>query len=157
SFAQQTRLLPESNVSADLLAFTADAQLEGSVVRDVMTFAEVTEARGKIGRNLDVRGQRRRVASSANIGGDLIARLRTVSNAAIESGATIAGKRDIRQATGHGPAYTRPWFYIWQGAQLVGAFLVAVLLVNLFPRFYRGAVADIGSPLRSLGLGFAAF
>ena len=47
-------------------------------------------------------------------------------------------------------------FYFWQCVQLVAALIFGALLLALFPGFFKGAAAEVGSWGRNLGLGFAA-
>ena len=161
-WSQQFRETAAGKIDGNVLSFGADCDLAGEVVRDVWAFTGKANISGKVGNDVNVRGDVLTVSSRATIGGDLDARLHHVDRSLVEKGATIAGKQSIQQeerGSGDTSRYTHGRFYFWQLIQLLAALLMGTLLLILCPDFYRGAVDAVGFTwlpvLRSLGLGFA--
>jgi cytoskeletal protein CcmA (bactofilin family) len=162
SWSQEFRLGAGATVAGNVMSFSADCDVSGQVIRDVFAFTGKAEISGKVGRNVNVRGDSLDVSSGAVIGGDLAARLNHPTRGHIESGAHIAGKQTIEQeerGMDDSSRYTHGRFYFWQLIQLLAALLMGTLLLILCPDFYRGAVEAVGFTfmpfLRSLGIGFA--
>jgi hypothetical protein len=162
SWSQEFRLGAGATIGGNLMSFSADCDVAGQVVRDLWAFTGKAEIGGKVGRNVNVRGDSLDISSGAVIGGDLDARLNHPTRGHIESGASIAGKQSIQQQEREmddSSRYTHGRFYFWQLIQLLGALLMGTLLLIFCPDFYRGVVEAVGFTfmpfLRSLGLGFA--
>jgi len=161
-WSQEFRLGASAAVGGNMLSFSGDCDVAGQVLRDLWAFTGKAEISGKVGHNVNVRGDSLTISSGATIGGDLDARLNHPTRGRIESGATIAGKQSIQQeerSVDDSSRYTHGRFYFWQLIQLLAALLIGTLLLIFCPNFYRGAVEAVGATwmpaLRSLGLGFA--
>jgi len=160
SISEGFRLDSAAAVDGDILTFSADSNLEGSVARDVMAFSRIVEARGKIGRNLSAFADRVLVAGPGTVGGNLTAHVPAQSRVTVDPAAKVSGKTDIQinaSRSGWRARLGQPRFYFWQAVQLAGAMIIGALLLMLFPGFYRSTTAAINSWPRSMGLGFAAF
>jgi cytoskeletal protein CcmA (bactofilin family) len=163
SWTQEFHLSEGAAIGGNLMNFSADCDVAGQVVRDLYCFTGKAEIDGRVGRNVNVKGDSLSVGSAAVIGGDLDASLNHPSRGRVDSGAQVAGKQSIRQeernSSEDSARYTRGRFYFWQFIQLLGALLMGTLLLILCPDFYRGTVEAAGFTsmplLRSLGLGFA--
>jgi len=118
---------------------------------DILTSGSA-DVSGSIGRDLTTVGGRLTLTNTAQVGGNLSARVRQLKEAHIADGATIGGKRDI-QVRVRESHFTRPRFYFHQAVWLAGAILVGWLGVLLFPGFFQATTQLVGSGLRSLGLG----
>jgi cytoskeletal protein CcmA (bactofilin family) len=154
---QSLRLGPSSQVEGEVVVGAQTVDLEGTVTRSVLAGTPLLRGFGSIGRNLTMRGGALELDKSARVGGDVSAYVRDPKDVRIAPGAVIAGKTSthLTPAKGRANRYTQPSFYIWRAVELAGALLVAWLMLTLAPTFVEGATRAVGSPWRSLGLGFA--
>ncbi len=152
SWSQFLRLQPGARVEQDVVQGSQQAEINGSVGRNLMSFSGRADIRGQIGRNLDIRTGGVTLAAPAKVGGDLKAYVRRSSDVRVGSGVTIGGKTETH-ITVRRSRFTRPAFYIWRAIALLGAFLVGWLLLTLVPRFFISVAGAVSSWGRSLGLG----
>jgi len=141
------------HVGQGVVMAAGDANLEGEVKRSVnMVISESGDVSGSIGRDLTMTGGSLTLTNTAQVGGNLSARVRQLKDVHIADGATITGKRDI-QVRVRQSHFTRPRFYFHQAVWLAGAMLVGWLGLLLFPGFFQATTRLVGSGWRSLGLG----
>ena len=152
AWVQSFRLGSKSRVGDGIIAGTGDITLDGEVARSVTIFSGSADVSGNIGRDLTMAGGNLSLASTARVGGDLLARVHRRSDVNIAEGATIRGMRDI-QVTVRKSRFARPEFYFFQAVWLLAAMLVGWLAMLLFPRFFEGNTQAVGEAWRSLGLG----
>jgi cytoskeletal protein CcmA (bactofilin family) len=157
SGVQSLRLGPSGQVDGEVVVGAQTVDLEGTVARNVLAGITLLNSSGKIGRDLTVRGNGLFLDSSARVGGNVTAYVYDAKGVRIAPGAVVTGKTSthVVAAKGQGNQYLRPGFYIWKAVELVGALLVAWLMLILTPAFVEGATGAVSSPWRSLGLGFA--
>jgi len=150
---QSLHIDDRGRVGNGIVVAVGDVNLEGEVKRsvDILTSGSA-DVSGSIGRDLTTVGGRLTLTNTAQVGGNLSARVRQLKEAHIADGATIGGKRDI-QVRVRESHFTRPRFYFHQAVWLAGAILVGWLGVLLFPGFFQATTQLVGSGLRSLGLG----
>jgi hypothetical protein len=151
--AQSLHVDDRGSVGEGIVVATGDASLEGVVKRsvDIVTRSNA-DVSGRIGSDLTMVGGHLSLTSTAQIGGNLSARVRQPKDVHIAEGATIAGKRDIRLNVRES-RFRRPRFYFHQAIWLAGAMLVGWLGLLLYPGFFRATTQLVASDWRSLGLG----
>jgi Putative zinc-finger len=154
SWVEFLRLEPGSQVTADVVAGSQQADLSGKINGGIITFAGLVNVHGDIGRNVLAYVGEMNLNSPTHIGGGLTANVHRRDNVRIADGVTIAGPTDIRIRR-HQSRYTRPGFYIWHAILLVGAFIVGWIAMYVFPGFFQNASRTVGTGWRTFGLGFA--
>jgi Putative zinc-finger len=150
---QALRVDNRGRVGDGIVAGAGDVSLEGEVKRSVTIFTSNADVSGSIGRELTMAGGSLTLTNTAQVGGNLTARVRRLKDVHIADGATIAGKRDI-QVRVRENRFTRPKFYFHQAVWLASAMLLGWLVLVLFPGFFAACTHAVGSGWRSLGLGF---
>src|SRR5581483_3637605 len=153
TFARYCRLDREARIAGDLLAFCAEAALNGAVGRDASAFAGSVDVGGNIERNLAASTGRLTLASPARVGGDLTARVRRAQDVKMESGATVAGRTDIRIRPRRSD-FRRAGFYVGIVISIAAAFVTGLILFWLFPTLFGARPVTAGDYARSLGVGF---
>ncbi|HZQ92908.1 MAG TPA: polymer-forming cytoskeletal protein [Terriglobales bacterium] len=153
TFARYCRLDREARIAADLLAFCAEAALNGAVGRDASAFASSVDVGGNIERNLAASTGRLTLALPARVGGDLTARVRRAQDVKIESGATVAGRTDIRIRPRRSD-FRRAGFYVGIVISIAAAFVTGLILFWLVPTLFGARPVTAGDYARSLGIGF---
>jgi hypothetical protein len=151
---QSLRLDHHGRVGGSVVAGAGDVSLDGEVNRGVTMYVGNGDVSGKIGRELTMAGDKLTVTSTAQVGGDLTARVHKLENVRIADGATITGKRDVEVRVRQN-RLARPKFYFHQALWLAAAMLVGWLGLLLFPSFFRASTQAVGSGWRSLALGLA--
>ena len=152
-FAQSLRVIDRGHVGDGVVVAAGDVSLEGEVKRSVdMLLSGNADVSGSIGRDVTVAGGSLTLTNTAQVGGNLSARVRRLKDVHIAEGATISGKRDI-QVRARKSQFTRPGFYFGQAIWLASAMLVGWLGLVLFPSFFRATTQAVGSGWRSLVMG----
>lgn len=151
-WTQSLRLDNRGHIGEGLVIGASDVSLEGEVKRSVTMFAGNADVSGSIGRDLTMAGGRLTVTDGAQVGGNLVARVRRMENVHVAGGASILGKRDI-QVRVRRSQFTRPRFYFHQAIWFAAAMLVGWLGLVLFPTFFPACTQAVGAGWRSLGLG----
>jgi cytoskeletal protein CcmA (bactofilin family) len=154
TWTQSLRLGNRARVGDGLVVGAGDVNLEGEVKHSVTMFAGNADVSGSIGRELIMAGGALRMANTARVAGDLVARVHHREDVHIADGATITGKRDIEVRVRHSK-FTRPGFYFFQAVWIAAAMLVAWVGLLLFPGFFEGCTRAVNSGWRSFGLGSA--
>ena len=127
-----------AQVSGNAAIAGENATVEGSVGKDLYTFAELVELNGELGQDLEAFGNRVRLLDDAHVGGNARLRLDDEEHFHRAPGARIDGDvefLDMPEGIGETNRYTRIEFYLWQIARLVSAVLVGVALLWLVPGF----------------------
>jgi hypothetical protein len=137
-------------VERDLVVAAALARMEGEVGRDVrLSVADATIA-GEVGR--DVRGEVTRLSASARstVRGNVDLQVVEPDEVTVEDGARIGGVMRIDEHPADS-RYRHAGWYALQVVQLLGAFLVALILVRVAPSLFtvpfqrtRSVALDIG-------------
>jgi cytoskeletal protein CcmA (bactofilin family) len=154
TWTQSLRLGNRGRVGDGLVVGAGDVNLEGEVKRSATIFAGNADVSGSIGRELTMAGGGLRMANTARVGGDLVARVHHREDVHVAEGATIAGKRDIEVRVSKSK-FTRPGFYFFQAVWIAAAMLIGWLGLVLFPGFFEACTRAVRSGWRSLGLGIA--
>jgi len=153
----ELQLAPEGTIGRDVVIFAEGGTLEGSVGRDVLAMSDHLELLGSVGRNLKANAARISLAESARLGGDLTAIVPDADGLRVAPGAVVGGETRVEPPEDEAKKrsrYLQPRFYGWRFVHLVGAYLVGLLLLWLFPGLARTGMETAGAVARTLGLGF---
>lgn len=146
TFAQAVDIPPTAQIGGDVLAFVQDLSVDGSVTRDLWAFSEAPTIGGSIGRNLRVRSDRLLLLSTANVGGDVRARVPSADRLRIDPGASVAGKVDTELPE----PKSRKKAILWTLVSLGAALVTGLVLARLSPSLMQAPAGSIAS----LGLAF---
>ena len=149
----------DARVAGNATLAGQNATVEGSVAKDLHTFAELLELNGELGEDLEAFGNRVRLLDNAHVGGN--ARLRIDSEDRLEraDGARVDGEvefLDMPEEFKETNRYASAEFYLWQTARLVSAFLVGLALLWLVPGFRTVSVNGGIEGLKTAGIGLVA-
>lgn len=155
AFANTLDLITSGNVGGGMIAFAAEADLDGKIQRDLLGVIARSELDGLIGGQVWIRGGNLTVAPTAEIRGP--ATFEGPQQPVVESGAKLASpiRTEITQEMGRsrrsvGRDATRAIFSY--GA----AVLVGVLLLVIFPGFFRATMRETGTIGLPIGIGAIA-
>jgi cytoskeletal protein CcmA (bactofilin family) len=141
---------PQAQVGGAITAFGGVMDMDGHVTRDLMVFTGETEVGGSVGGNVMVTSGRLHVTSRAEIQGGT--KYRGDHPAVVDMGAKLGSPIEFTLHT-HAPNY-RTWRYYWHRAEFWGAaFLFGLVLVLLLPGFFAEGARASGKFLPSLGIG----
>ncbi|MBI4319820.1 MAG: hypothetical protein HY675_15125 [Chloroflexi bacterium] len=151
---------PNGRVGRDVLMGAGTATVVGQVGRNVSAGVGNLTLNGIVGGNVRAEVETLRLGDRAVVNGDLV--YTSEQEATIASGAAVRGKveRNVpeRRSIDRGPLGVALVFGLILGwlRMLVGLFALGLLFVLALPGFSRRAVDTLaGSPLASVGLGFA--
>lgn len=156
AFAQTISSGKTSHVAGNLTAFGAETVIDGAVDRDLTTFGATLDIRGNVGRNVLTHSERVSILAPAKVGGDLTAHVKKTENVRVDSGATVAGKRNIELSKPKPSQYATFSFYLWQAIWLAAAFITGLILFLLVPTLTRPALDTGRALLTAGGIGFLA-
>ena len=148
-----------TRVSGNAAIAGENATVEGSVGKDLYTFAELVELNGEIGQDLEAFGNRVRLLDDAHVGGNARLRIGDEEHFYRAPGARIDGDvefLEMPEGIGETNRYTRIEFYLWQIARLVSAVLVGVALLWLVPGLRTLSVGGGVDGLKTAGIGLVA-
>jgi Putative zinc-finger len=155
AFANSVDLISKANVGGGMIVFAAEADLDGKMQRDLLGMVGRTDLDGLIGGQAWIRGGSLTVASTAEIRGP--ATFVGPQQPVVESGAKLASpirteiteevRRNRRTA-----ARTAIHAIFSYGAALV----VGILLLVIFPGFFRATLREAGSIGLPIGIGALA-
>lgn len=146
----------EARVARNATVAGQSAAVEGSIVKDLHSFAEILEFNGELGEDLEAFGNRVRLLDEANIVGD--ARLHIAREEGLDRapGARVGGKvefLDMPEEFEPENRYATIEFYLWQAARLVSALLVGLALFWLIPGLRNISVSGGVEGLKTGGIG----
>lgn len=155
AFANSVDLVSKANVGGGMIIFAAEADLDGKMQRDLLGMIGRTDLDGMIGGQAWIRGGSLTVASSAEIhgpatfvgpqqpvvepGAKLASPIRTEITQEIRRSRRTAARSVIRAIFGYG-----------------GALVVGILLLVIFPGFFRAALREASSIGLPIGVGALA-
>lgn len=155
-FAGNINIAKPADIAGNTATFSGESVIEGTTQRDLFAFSGMLDLRGNVGRNVSFRGGQVGLSAPAHIGGDFRAYVDRQENVRVDSGAVIAGNRDIRVIPrGQGQSrYFTVRFYIWQIVWVLAAFVTGLVLFWLFPWLAAGTLATGKDWLKAGGIGF---
>jgi cytoskeletal protein CcmA (bactofilin family) len=155
AFANTLDLISSGNVGGGMIAFAAEADLDGKIQRDLLGMIARSELDGLVGGQVWIRGGNLNVAPTAEIRGT--ATFEGPQQPVVESGAKLASpiRTEITQEMGRnrrsaGRVAMRAVFSY--GAAVV----VGILLLAIFPGFFRATMREAGAIGLPLGVGAIA-
>ena len=155
AFANSVDLISKANVGGGMIVFAGEADLDGKMQRDLLGMVGRTDLDGLIGGQAWIRGGSLTVASTAEIRGP--ATFEGPQQPVVESGAKLASpiRTEITQETRRNRrtaarVATRAIFSY--GAALV----VGILLLVVFPGFFRATLREAGAIGLPIGIGALA-
>lgn len=150
--SEHFELANTANILQTVFAAASMGTVDGKIGNSLVAAMGRLQMAGAVDRDIRLHANRVTLLSGAHVGGNLVAR--THQPIHIDPGAKIDGKtttETIREK----PRYLTARFYFFQVIWLLAAFVVGVVLLKIFPRFYGGAAEAVSSVWRSLGLGLA--
>ena len=149
AFANSMDLIPRSSVGGGMIAFAGDADLGGKIQRDLLGFVARADIDGLVGGRVWVRGGNLTVGSTGEIRGP--ATFEGPRQPVVEAGAKLASpfQVEITQARRRGRRSVTG--VVIRAIFSYGAALgIGILLLAIFPGFFRAAMretAAIGLPI----------
>ena len=155
AFANTLDLISSANVGGGMIAFAAEADLDGKIQRDLLGMVARSDLDGLIGGQVWIRGGTLTVASTAEIRGP--ATFEGPQQPVVESGAKLASpiRTEITQEVGRNrrsAARTAVRAIFSYGAAVV----VGILLLVIFPGFFRATMRETGTIGLPIGVGAIA-
>ena len=156
AFASSITVTPGGNVGGGMIALAGEADLEGKIHRDLMGMIGRSDLDGFIGGQVWIRGGNLDVASTAEIDGP--ATFMGRQQPSVAAGAKLASpmRTEITQEVGRSRrSAARQVIHaiIGYGAAL----LAGILLLTVFPGFFRTTLREAGAIGMPLGVGALAF
>jgi len=149
----------QARVAGNVTLAGQNATVEGSVAKDLYTFAEIVELSGAVGRDLEAFVNRVRLLDGAHISGN--ARLHMQNEEMFDRAASALVDGEVEflglpEGFEQKSRYASTDFYLWQLARLASAVLLGLALIWLFPSFRNVSVSGGVDGLKTAGIGLAA-
>ena len=155
AFAGSVDLISKANVGGGMIVFAGEADLDGKMQRDLLGMIGRTDLEGVIGGQTWIRGGSLTVASSAEIRGP--ATFEGREQPVVEAGAKLASPIRIeltQEIRRNRRSAARVVFRAIFG--YAGALVVGILLLVIFPGFFRATLRETGSIGLPIGIGALA-
>jgi anti-sigma factor RsiW/cytoskeletal protein CcmA (bactofilin family) len=155
AFANSVDLISKANVGGGMIVFAAEADLDGKMQRDLLGVIGRTDLDGLIGGQAWIRGGSLTVASTAEIRGP--ATFEGPQQPVVEAGAKLASpiRTEIAQETRR-TRRTAARVAIRTIFSYAAALAVGILLLVIFPGFFRATLREAGSIGLPIGIGALA-
>jgi anti-sigma factor RsiW len=148
-------LAPKGNVGGGLIALAGSADLDGNIQRDLLGIIGRTDLDGSIGEQVWIRGGSLAVASTAQVGGPVVFHGReqpvVASGAKLASPIQVEITQEIRRSRRSTAALVIHEIFSYGAALLAG-----ILLVTVFPGFYRTTLRETRNIGLPIGIGALA-
>ena len=154
-FGQSFTIGKDAHVDGDAAGFGNELHENGTLGRSFYAFG-LADIAGSVGRNVAFYGGAISVLPMAHIGGDLTSHVQKAEQVHIAPGATIVGKQMVELQKPAQSQYKTLSFYFGQLLRLATAFVSGLILYLLFPQLRRISFSDVGTMLKSGGVGFLA-
>ena len=155
AFANTVDLISKANVGGGMIVFAAEADLDGKMQRDLLGMAARTELDGLVGGQAWIRGGNLTVESNAEIRGP--ATFEGPQQPVVEAGAKLASPirteitQEIRENRRSAARVAMRAIFSYAAALVVG-----ILLLVIFPGFFRATLREAGSIGLPIGIGALA-
>ena len=133
-----------------VMIFSAEANLNGRVRRDLMAFVRNLVLNGFIGGSTRVRSEHLTISASAQLDGK--ASYRGPNQPEVSPQAKLASPLEI-EIVKHRPAYYSARFYIHQALRWGAGFVLGLILIGLLPTFFAETMNSTRKFGLSLGIG----
>lgn len=147
--------LAQAKIGGGLIALARNMTLDGTIRRDVLGLAGSTYLDGTVGGDTWIRGQSLAVTSTANLGG--AASFEGPEQPLVAAGAKLASPLhvEITQAVRRSRNTTARQAYR-KIVSYAGAVLVSLILVAVFPGFFRSTMREVNLVGAPIGIGALA-
>ncbi len=155
AFANSVDLISKATVGGGMIVFAAEADLDGKMQRDLLGMVGRTDLDGLIGGQAWIRGGSLTVASSAEIRGP--ATFEGPQQPVVESGAKLASpiRTEITQEIRRNRR-TEARVVVRAIFSYAAAVVVGILLLIIFPGFFRATMRETASIGLPIGIGALA-
>jgi cytoskeletal protein CcmA (bactofilin family) len=155
ALAGSITVTPKGSVGGGMLALASDADIEGRIRRDLMGMIGRSDLDGLVGGQVWIRGGNLDVASTAEIDGPAMFQGR--QQPAVAAGAKLASpfQVEISQETNRSRR-SEARTVIHEILSYGAALLVGILLLTVFPGFFRATLREAGTIGLPLGIGAVA-
>lgn len=133
--------------------------VDGAIVKDLLAFSETVELNGRVGEDLEAFAGRLRLLGDSVVEGnvrfrsDAEKRLHRAETATVNGEVEFLGMPEEFEEKSR---YATLEYYLWQAARLIGAFIVGMFLLWLFPGFRSLQIGAGVEAFKSAGVGFLA-
>jgi cytoskeletal protein CcmA (bactofilin family) len=155
AFANSVDLISKANVGGGMIVFAAEADLDGKMQRDLLGMIGRTDLDGSIGGQAWIRGGSLAVGSTAEIRGP--ATFEGPQQPTVDAGAKLASpiRTEITQEVRR-TRRTAARVVIRAIFSYAAALVVGILLLVIFPGFFRATLRETGSIGLPIGIGALA-
>jgi anti-sigma factor RsiW/cytoskeletal protein CcmA (bactofilin family) len=155
AFANTVDLISKASIGGGMIVFAAEADLDGKMQRDLLGMAARTELDGLVGGQAWIRGGELTVESHAEIRGP--AAFEGPQQPVVEPGAKLASpiRTEITQETRQNRR-SEARVAIRAIFSYAAALVVGILLLVIFPGFFRATLREVGSIGLPIGIGALA-
>jgi cytoskeletal protein CcmA (bactofilin family) len=153
-FEEVVNLDSAGKVGGSFTAFAESVGIDGQLGRDLLVMDSVTTISGNILGEVQAKGQRMSIASSAHVAGPI--RFKGDEPAIVASGAKLASPVEFTKQE-HKSQYTEGHYYVWRVIWTAAFVLFGLVLFLLLPKFAEDTVRAgerFGAPV---GLGVLVF
>jgi cytoskeletal protein CcmA (bactofilin family) len=157
SFGRDIEIEANGDIAGNAMTFGQRIDIDGRVGIDVKAFGETVAVSGNVVRDVEVYGASVTLLPSARIGRNVTTHTDEPSAVQIASGAVVGGAvdRQVVERERRRNEYLTVGYYVGQVVRLGAAFLTGLLLFWMFPALRTLSLPDVGTGLRSAGIGLA--
>jgi len=152
-FAESLELANGGQVGGDVLAFCQTVNINGNVNGGVAVGAASVMLRGDVDHGVYASAGQVRVASSAHIGQNLVARVNRTRDFRLDPGAVVRGKTEVKLSGNRVSRFLTLHYYLWRAVELCAVWLTGLVLFWLFPSLFQGKLETSSDLLKAIGWG----
>lgn len=151
AFGGNVVLFKNSLIKRDVFIGCGDARLEGEILRELRGGSKLLELSGVIGRQAELEVKKLIIHPTAKIQGNLKYKAGEVD---IKKGSTIEGTVERLPFKKKESKWLSWKFYVFKVLFMIGAIIVGIVLIKLFPNLSSKVTQQVRHYWRSLGIGF---
>ena len=152
-FAESLEIANGGQVGGDVLAFCQTLNLNGNVNGGVAVGAANVMLRGNVDHGVYTSAGRVRVASSAHVGQNLVAKVNRTRDFRLDPGAVVGGKTEVKLSGNRVSRFLTFHYYLWRAVELCAVWLTGMVLYWLFPSLFQGKMETSSDLLKAIGWG----
>ncbi|HUY13984.1 MAG TPA: zf-HC2 domain-containing protein [Terriglobia bacterium] len=153
-FAESLEIADGGQVGGDVIAFCQTLNVNGDVKGGVAVGAANVMLRGNVDHGVYASAGQVRVASSAHIGQNLVARVHRTRDFSLDPGAVVGGKTEVKLSGNRVSRFLTLRYYLWRAVELCAVWLTGLVLFWLFPSLFTGKMENSSDLLKAMGWGF---
>ena len=146
----------DTQVGGNALFVANESQMHGSVSQDLLALNKHFSLIGSVDGDVRAYGEQVDLSSSARIGANLNAKVKTTDHLRVDSGATIVGETIVSSWPEQPSKYATFEYYLGEVAKLVSALIAGLVLFYLFPALSRTRLDNGTQLLTVAGIGAVA-